>query len=539
MTFGKAHDIIKEIVMLGGVLLKFLKNTTLGPKISEALASVLPVTGIVLFLMVTILPVDAEMMMSFIIGAVFLIVGMGLFTLGAETAMTPMGEYVGLKITKSKNLFVIIFVSLFVGAMITVSEPDLVVLASQVFAKNPAVLIWSVAAGVGVLLVVAMLRIVFSIRLRYLLLGLYVGVFILACFVPKSFLPLSFDSGGVTTGPMTVPFIMALGIGAASVRADDKDGDSFGLVALCSVGPIIAVMILGIITGGAVSPNEDYTMPVVSHSRDILSIFLKEIPHEALNVAKAVGPIVIFFLIFRLISGGFGTKGLGKILVGVVYTYIGLVLFLTGVNVGFVPVGAYLGSSLVGSTVPWLKWLIIPIGMIMGYFIVAAEPAVHVLKKQVEDVTAGTISAKLLSMTLSIGVAIAIGIAMVRVITGISILWIIVPGYAISLILSFFVPDIFTSIAFDSGGVASGPMTATFLLPFAVGACTAAGGNIVEDAYGLVALVAMTPLIAIQILGLVYRIKQSKLKKSMLKNAELSVPETEAEIITDDDIIDM
>ena len=505
--------------------MKFLKNTTLGPKISESLASVLPVTGIVLFLMVTILPVDAEMMMAFLVGAVFLIIGMGLFTLGAETAMTPMGEYVGLKITKSKNLFVIIFVSLFVGAMITVSEPDLVVLAGQVFADKPEVLIWSVAAGVGVLLAVAMLRIVFSVRLRYLLLGLYAGVFILACFVPPSFLPLSFDSGGVTTGPMTVPFIMALGVGAASIRADDKGGDSFGLVALCSVGPIVAVMILGIITGGKVSPNESYGMPAVEHSRDLVSIFLKEIPHEALNVAKAVGPIVIFFLIFRLVSGGRGTKGLGKILVGV------LVLFLTGVDVGFVPVGAYLGEHLVDSP---FKWLIVPIGMVMGYFIVAAEPAVHVLKKQVEDVTAGMISGKLLSMTLSIGVAVAIGIAMVRVLTGISILWIIVPGYAISLILSFCVSDIFTSIAFDSGGVASGPMTATFLLPFAVGACSAAKGNIVTDAYGLVALVAMTPLIAIQILGLVYKIKQSKLQK-----AEKAATETSAEIISDDDIIDM
>ena len=381
------------------------------------------------------------------------------------------------------------------------------------------------AIGVGLLLVVAMLRIVFSVKLRYLLLVLYTAVFILAFFVPKSFLPLSFDSGGVTTGPMTVPFIMALGVGAASIRADDKGGDSFGLIALCSVGPIIAVMILGIISGGNISPNDDYSMEIVNNSRDLLKIFIYDLPHHAKDVATAVGPIVIFFLIFRLVSGGRGTKGLGKILVGVIYTYVGLVLFLTGVNVGFMPVGAYLGEHLVNSQ---FKWFIIPIGMIMGYFIVAAEPAVHVLKKQVEDVTAGMISGRLLSMTLSIGVAVAIGIAMLRILTGISVMWVIVPGYAISLILTFFVPDIFTSIAFDSGGVASGPMTATFLLPFAVGACTAVeGGVIVEDAYGLVALVAMTPLIAIQILGLVYKIKQKKQTK------------LEATVVTDDDIIEM
>ncbi len=506
--------------------LKLFKNTILGPKLSESLSSVLPVAGIVLILMVTIVPVDAEMLVAFLVGTVMLIFGMGLFTLGAETAMTPMGEYVGLKITKSRKIIVIVLVSLFVGAMITVSEPDLVVLAEQVYKNNPLVLIWSVAAGVGVLLVVAMLRIIFAVKLRYLLLILYASVFILSIFVPSNFIPLSFDSGGVTTGPMTVPFIMALGVGAASIRADDKGGDSFGLVALCSVGPIIAVMILGIISGGHVVPEDNYAMETVRHSRDIAEVFLRHIPSHALDVATAVGPIVIFFLIFRLVSGGRGTGGLGKILVGVIYTYIGLVLFLTGVNVGFMPVGAYLGESIVGSQ---YSWIIIPIGMIMGYFIVSAEPAVHVLKKQVEEVTEGMISGKLLSLTLSIGVAVAIGIAMVRVLTGISIFWIIIPGYAISLLLTFFVPDIFTSIAFDSGGVASGPMTATFLLPFAVGACSAVdGGNIVTDAYGLVALVAMTPLIAIQILGLIYVIKQKKQKT-----------ETTANVVVDEDIIEL
>ena len=505
--------------------LNFLKNTILGPKISESLSSVLPVAGIVLFLMVTLVPVEAEMLVVFLVGTIMLIFGMGLFTLGAETAMTPMGEYVGLKVTKSRKLLIVIFVSLFVGAMITVSEPDLVVLAKQVFASNPLVLIWSVALGVGVLLVVAMLRIIFAVKLKYLLLILYAAVFILSAFVPTAFIPLSFDSGGVTTGPMTVPFIMALGVGAASIRADDKGGDSFGLIALCSVGPIIAVMILGIISGGQVTPETNYAMETVKDSKDVIGVFLHHIPSHALDVLTALGPIVAFFLVFRLVSGGRGTSGLGKILVGVVYTYVGLVLFLTGVNVGFMPVGAYLGESIVSSD---HAWFVVPLGMIMGYFIVSAEPAVHVLKKQVEEVTEGMISGSLLSLTLSIGVAAAIGISMIRVLTGISIFWIVIPGYVVALVLTFIVPDIFASIAFDSGGVASGPMTATFLLPFAVGACKSVdGGNIVTDAYGLVALVALTPLIAIQILGLVYKIKQ---KKSA--TAEIVV-------VTDDDIIEL
>jgi len=513
-----------------------LKNTILWPKISESLSSVLPVTGIVLFLFCTIVPVPAEMFLTFIIGAVLLIFGMGLFTLGAETAMTPMGEYVGSKMTKSKSLWVLIPVSLFVGTMITVSEPDLQVLSTQIDAIPAATLIWSVAVGVGLLLVVAMLRILFKIKLKYLLLALYGIVFILVAFVPRVFVPIAFDSGGVTTGPMTVPFIMALGVGVASIRSDGKGSDSFGLVALCSVGPILAVMILGILNDvNTVNPS-DSAFEIANGSRDIIMMFLSKIPHYAWEVAIAIGPIVIFFLVFRALSGGLGTKGLGKILVGVAYTYIGLVAFLVGVNVGFMPVGRHLGMELAGSSV---RWAIVPLGMVMGYFIVAAEPAVHILTKQVESVTSGTVPGKALSLSLSLGVAVSIGIAMVRVLTGISLLWIIIPGYVIALVLSFIVPDIFSSVAFDSGGVASGPMTATFLLPFAIGACTAVGGNVIEDAFGLVALVAMTPLIAIQILGLVYKRKYNKRMAEEAAQVADTPEIIETNIPSDDDIIDL
>ena len=330
---------------------------------------------------------------------------------------------------------------------------------------------------------------------------------------------------------------MALGVGVASIRSDDGGSDSFGLVALCSVGPILAVMLLGIFFNADADAGITEQILIANGSRDIILMFLTKIPHYALEVAIAIGPIVVFFLIFQALSGGMGTKGLGKILIGVVYTYVGLVLFLTGVNVGFMPVGNHLGYELASSSV---KWVIIPLGMIMGYFIVAAEPAVHVLTKQVEEVTAGAVPGKALSLTLSIGVAVSIGIAMLRVLTGISLLWVVVPGYVIAIVLSFIVPDIFTSIAFDSGGVASGPMTATFLLPFAIGACSAVGGNVVEDAFGLVALVAMTPLIAIQLLGLVYK---SKYAKSVSDTAEVTETEDIIELdtpeIADDEIIDL
>ena len=527
--------------------MKFFQKTIFVEKIKESLMSVLPVATIVFLLLITIAPVSASILISFLIGTVLLIVGMGLFTLGADISMMPMGQYVGSKMTKTKKLWLILLISLFVGVMITISEPDLTVLANQISSINSWVLILSVALGVGIMLVVAMLRMVFKIKLKFLLLFFYAMVLVLAFFVPKSFLALSFDSGGVTTGPMTVPFIMALGVGVASIRADkDADNDSFGLVALCSVGPIIAVMILGIINNVSNIEQTSYPELVYNTSDDLFWMFVKQIPHYAKEVLIAVGPIVAFFFIFRLLTGGRGTGGIGKILVGVVYTFVGLTLFLTGVNVGFLPLGHELGKILAVSK---FKWFIIPIGMIIGYFIVMAEPAVQVLKKQVEEETEGAIPARALSLTLSIGVAISVGIAMLRVLTGIPIMYVIIPGYLIAIVLSFIVPDVFTSIAFDSGGVASGPMTATFLLPFAVGACAAVGGNVANDAFGVVAMVAMTPLIAIQILGLVYRLKQRKAVKFSDAATEIEVKEevidlnasvdsNKSESVTDDDIID-
>ena len=385
-------------------------------------------------------------------------------------------------------------------------------LANQVPAIPNAVLIGAVALGVGIFLAIAMLRILFGIKLRLLLIGFYIVVFILAFFVPGDFLAVAFDSGGVTTGPMTVPFIMALGVGVSSIRSDSKaGGDSFGLVALSSVGPILAVMVLGLVFPGEGS-FEPVALPTVDWSDQLAWVFITALPHYAEEVAIALAPIVLFFLIFNFVKLKMERRPFIKILVGLVYTYVGLVLFLTGVNAGFMPVGYYLGK-LIGDLS--YNWILIPIAMLIGYFIIDAEPAVHVLNKQVEEITAGTVSAKAMRIALSVGMAASLALAMIRVLTGLPILYILIPGYLIALSLSFVVPDIFTSIAFDSGGVASGPMTATFLLPFAMGACEAVGGlsRVVTDAFGVVAMVAMTPLITIQILGLIYRIRTERAER--------------------------
>lgn len=477
-------------------------NKKLKEKIAEALSSVLPITLIVLFLSIFVVPLSTDTVLLFFVGAVLLIVGMGLFTLGAEMSMMPMGEAIGSKFTKAKKIWMIILSTFLMGFLITIAEPDLDVLASQVASIPDDVIIFTVAAGVGVFLVIAILRIIFQVSFSKLVIGLYIFVFALAIFVPDDFLPVSFDSGGVTTGPITVPFILALGVGLAS-RSNDKDANenSFGLVALCSIGPIIAVMLLGIIYHPSEATYDPVIVPQLDTMQDVAKVFAHELPIIVGEVARALLPLGMVFLLFQLFTKQFRKRQLMKMSVGFIYTFAGLVLFLTGVNAGFIPVGKLLGSELASEN---LRILLIPLGMLIGYFIVAAEPAVHVLNKQVEDVSDGEISAKAMKYTLSIGVAISVGLAMLRVLTGLHIMWFLIPLYGIALALSFFVPKIYVGIAFDSGGVASGPMTSTFLLPFAMGACEAVGGNIMSDAFGIVAMVAVVPLIAVQVLGLIY-----------------------------------
>ena len=477
-------------------------------KFRESLSAVVPIILIVLLLSVTIAPIPNSILLSFLFGGALLIVGMMLFSLGAELAMEPMGQHVGGRLTKTRKLWLILPVGFLLGVLITVSEPDLQVLANQVQSISNPVLIFSVAGGVGLFLVLALLRMLLSVRLRSMLLVFYALVFALAFFAPADFLAVAFDSGGVTTGPMTVPFIMAFGIGISSIRSDGKaSDDSFGLISLCSVGPIIAVLILSLIF----RPNgAEYTVTVmpdapdsVAMARDFLSVF----PTYLREIAVALLPIAGFFAIFQILLLRLEKQTLLRIGVGLLYTYVGLVLFLTGVNAGFMPAGTYLGQTLAGLS---YRWIVIPLGMLIGYFIVKAEPAVYVLMRQVEEMTNGAVSGKVLQRSLSIGVSASIGLAMIRVLTGISILWFVGPGYVLALGLTFVVPDMFTGIAFDSGGVASGPMTATFLLPFATGACLAVGGNVVTDAFGVVAMVAMTPLITIQLLGVAARLRSAR-----------------------------
>lgn len=476
--------------------------TKLKEKIKEALSSVLPITCIVFLLSITITPMPIETMILFACGAVMLIIGMGFFSLGADMSMMLMGEGIGKMLSTSKRRLLMVCITFIIGFMITIAEPDLTVLAHQVPGIPDNTLIWTVAAGVGLFLVAALMRVLFHLNLKYLLMLFYGMVFILAYFSMDSFMAVAFDSGGVTTGPITVPFLMALGIGMANVSQKQAEEESFGIVALCSIGPILAVLLLGILYEPQGATYTPFEMIHVETSKDVIRIFLVELPHYMWEVSKALLPILCFFLIFQLISSYFNRRSIIKILIGSLYTFIGLILFLCGVNVGFMPAGYFIGTEIAALS---YNWILIPIGILIGFFIVKAEPAVHVLTRQVEDISSGTISTKAMLYSLSIGVGISLGIAMLRILTGISIMVFLIPGYLTAIIISLYVPKVFTGIAFDSGGVASGPMTATFLLPFAMGACEQLGGNVMLDAFGIIAMVAMTPLLTIQILGLLMK----------------------------------
>lgn len=486
-------------------------------KIKDSIRAILPITIIVL--VISLISQNnslTSLIPSFLIGSVFLVIGMCFFDLGADISMIEIGENIGTHLTSKKNIPFILFMCFIIGFIVTIAEPDLNVLATQVPSISSNVLIYTVGIGVGIFLLVAAFRMLFQIKYSYLLIFLCVISFVIAYFVPSEFVPLAFDSGGVTTGPLSVPLIIALGAGLSAMRNDSKKKeDTFGMISFCSVGPVIIVLILGLIYNTESTYNE-ILIPDASSIIEIFNMYISEIPVYLKEVLSSLGPIIILFLIYDFIFLKLDIKELKKIFKGLIYTYLGLVIFLTGVNVGFMPMGYMVGRVLANYT-----YVLIPLGMLLGYFIVSSEPAVAVLTEQIEEITNGNIKKKTMDIALSIGVSIATGLSILRVVTGISIWYFLLPGYAFALLMTFFVPPVFTAIAFDSGGVASGTMTATFLLPFAIGIAEALGRNVLTDAFGLVAIVATIPLITVQLVGLIYNIKTKFNYADPLYNEEI------------------
>ena len=477
-------------------------NKSLFLKLKESLISVIPITAIVFVLSFTpIFSLSLKERLTFIICSVFLIFGIALFNMGADVSMTPMGEYVGYALTKKGKLILLLSSALIMGTLITVAEPDLTVLASQVktIINSSTLLIITVGVGVGLFLMLAVLKIVYRINLSLMLMFFYLTVFCFCALLIDSgkgdLFAMSFDSGGVTTGPITVPFIMAMGVGISKAIGGKKSNEnSFGLIALCSIGPILAVLCLFLSSDGKLL----YTPEDYSVSAGLGKNFLPVLVNTALEVLKALGLIVTFFVILQFTLLKLSRKKLAKIGFGLIYTIIGLIVFLTAVKIGFMPIGYKIGVQIAQN-----KVLLTVFGVVLGMVVVFAEPAVHVLNKQVEQITKGAVTKRSMKIALSVGVGLSIGLSIIRIIFGFSLLYYLIPGYLLSLGLSFFVPKIYTSIAFDSGGVASGPLTASFILPLAIGACITISGtqSVMSQAFGIVAMVAMTPLITIQVLG--------------------------------------
>ncbi|MGI6703825.1 MAG: DUF1538 domain-containing protein [Clostridia bacterium] len=492
-------------------------------KLKEATFSIVPIIILVMILNFTIVPMPLWSGVALFLSSAFLmILGISLFNLGVDISLIPIGEYVGSAIVKSRNLLLIIIMTFVLGIFVTVAEPDLIIMAGQINGVPNSIIITTVSIGVGLAVAVAFLRILFQFPLSYILMGCYLVAYILSGFTSSDFLSIAWESGAVSTGPILVPFVMAFGLGLASVRGDKTtEEDSFGLVALTLIWPIIAVLILGLFF--APSGGSAMSAPQLESFSDIVLLYSSNISEYFVQVAIALFPMIFVFVVFQVWRLRLRTKTLLKIGAGTIYTYIGLVLFLASANIGFMPAGYQLGGILIKNTT---SLVLILVGLAIGFFVVAAEPAVFVLKRQVEEVTKGVISAKAMGIGLSVGVAVSVGLAMLRVVTGLSILYFIIPGYTIAHILSFYIPPLFTSIAFDAGAVASGPLAATFMLSFAIGASEAVGGNIYTDAFGIVALVAMMPVITLSLFGLVFAIKSR-------------IAEREAVIPAEDTIIDL
>lgn len=492
-------------------------KSSLLTKFYESFRSVFPITLIVIILHLTVCPMPHYSVMLFVFTSLIAIVGMTFFTYGSEISMMEMGQSIGNKLTSSKKSWLILGACFILGFVITLAEPDLLVLASQVDFVLPTTLVVTVALGTGIFLLLSSFRILYKKSLALTLSFFYLLIFAIVYFVPASFIPLAFDSGGVTTGVISTPFIIALGIGLSSLRSDrDAKNDSFGLIAMCSIGPILAILILGLIMGDGSATSSAINLNVYESFTQTLSYFVSCIPAYLKEIILSLLPILIVFIIFQVFALKMKGKQLRKVILGLVFTYLGLVIFLVSVNVGFIPIGYMLGIKLYALS----PCLAIGLGMVMGYFIVAAEPAVLLLTEQIEEVTSGSISKNAIKVSLSIAVAISVGLAIVKIIFKLPIICFLIPGYLFSLIMMKFTPKIFTSIAFDSGGVSSGAMATTFLLPFALGVCLVLGGNVYTDGFGIVAMIAMTPLITIQFLGLLFNVKTKYKRKAIMKEYE-------------------
>lgn len=466
----------------------------------NSLETIGPVVFIVLLISLVV-HMNLPFLLSFLLSSVLLVIGSTLFTFGADLSMVIIGNKIGKDLVKSKKILIILIVSFIIGTVVTVAEPDLLVLAEQITSISSTILILTISIGVGICMLLASARSLFGWDLNKMLIIGFTLIFVLMFLVPIDFIPIAFDSGGVTTGTISIPFIITLGIGLVSSRVDKKaKEDSFGLVGLASTGPIIMVLLLGLLYGTKSSMNFDNSI----YTNFEFSNYFIQLISCFKDVLIAISPILIVFILYYFITRNVSKREFHKIVFGIIITIIGLTIFLVASNVGFLNTGYYIGEYIGNSN---FKYLLVPIIMILAFFIAIAEPAVIILIEQVEEFTEGGISKEILKIALALGVSVAAGLSIIRVFTGTPFIYYAIIGYGVALLLTFFIPKVFTAIAFDAGGATGGSLTTTFLLPIAIGACYAIGGNVFTDAFGLASMVSLVPIITVEIVGLIYQLK--------------------------------
>ncbi len=466
--------------------------------LKESFSTIMPIVLIVAFLSIFV-PVTPSLIASFIISSIILIIGSALFTFGVDISMILIGEKIGNKLVKSKKIWIVLLVSFIIGTVVTVAEPDLRVLAQQITSIPTLTLIIVIGVGVGLSLLLSSLRSLYGWSLNVMLLIGYIIVLVFTFFIPEEFVPVAFDTGGITTGTISLPFILTLGVGLVANRTDKKAQESgFGLVSLCSVGPIIMVMLLALIY----SPTSSYDPYNLIRLNINFIDYIEQLKISISDVIISLSPILVVFVIFQFLTRAISKIEMRKIILGIVLIFLGLTLFFTSANVGFMDMGYFIGKYIAGTQ---YKYLLIPLGMIIAFYIAIAEPAVQVLNSQIEEITEGNISKKTLNISLALGVSIATGMSIIRIFTNTSFLYYIIPGQILSLVLMLFCPKLFTAIAFDAGGATGGTLTAAFLLPITIGICLATGTNVLKGAFGIAALVSLAPLITIQIVGIIYK----------------------------------
>lgn len=501
--------------------------------VKETFFSSLPL-AVIIIICLCIAPLSSPSdYLKIVVGYLSVVVGQSLFLSGLESSILPIGRMVGNSFSKYNKLIFVLSFGFVFGLLATVAEPALAVLAKQINFIMPLVnstlFIWITATGIGVGVAIALLRIVKNINIKLVFAILYGVAFLLVIFAPKEFISLAFDGSGATTGDVSVPFILALGLGISTTASKSKtNDDSLGIIGIASAGPIIAVLLYGIIlkaVNGELPPESPYDM---SSSLGIGDIVLNNLS----DVALAVLPIILISIPFLIFLIKLPKKTLAKLLLGVIPVYLGLLIFLSGIDYGFGFVGQYIGRIFFDNARPeWFKWLLLPVGFILGAAITVSEPAVTILGVQIEELTNGHITKTTIRITLAIGIGVASLLSILKILTEINILYFLVPLYATSLIMMIFTPKLFVGLAFDSGGVTGGALTSAFLTPLTLSIARAVaeahGGemSILTNGFGIISFISVTPLIAIQALGIIYNIR---LKRATVEVQEDSFAELES-----------